>query len=108
MTLDITCFRWDELPLDKVTEMVARKTVSGADLTITQAYFKKGAVVPLHRHDGERLVYVLQGALRAQVAEADVTVREGEVLVVPAGAAHQTESLDDTFVLTVARVPGPA
>jgi quercetin dioxygenase-like cupin family protein len=108
MTFDVTLFRWDELALDKVTEMVARKTVSGGDLTLTQAYFKKGAIVPLHRHDGERLLYVLQGALRAQVGGADVTVREGEVLVVPAGEAHQTESLDDTFVLTVARVPASA
>ncbi|MEO8480745.1 MAG: cupin domain-containing protein [Acidobacteriota bacterium] len=108
MMLDVTLFRWDELALDKVTEMVARKTVSGADLTLTQAYFKKGAVVPLHRHDGERLIYVLQGALRAHVGATDVTVREGDVLVVPADVAHQAESLDDTFVLTVARVPAPA
>ena len=93
MTVDVTLFRWDELALDKVTEMVSRKTVSGADLTLTQAYFKKGAIVPLHRHDGERLIYVLQGALRTQVGAADAT--------------HQAESLDDTFVLTVARVPAP-
>ena len=108
MTLDVTLFRWDELALDKVTEMVSRKTVSGTDLTLTQAYFKKGAVVPIHRHDGERLIYVLQGALRAHVGVSDVTVREGEVLAVPADAAHQAEILDDTFVLTVARVPAPA
>jgi quercetin dioxygenase-like cupin family protein len=108
MTLDVALFRWDELALDKITEMVARKTVSGADLTLTQAYFKKGAVVPIHRHDGERLIYVLQGALRAQVGTADVTVREGDVLIVPADVAHQAESLDDTFVLTVARVPASA
>ena len=108
MTRDVALFRWDELALDKVTEMVARKTVSGADLTLTQAYFKKGAVVPVHRHDGERLIYVLQGALRAQVGTNDVTVREGDVLVVPADVAHQAESLDDTFVLTVARVPASA
>jgi quercetin dioxygenase-like cupin family protein len=104
MTLATAVVRWDELALEKVTEMVARKTVAGADLTLTQAYFKKGAVVPTHRHDEERLIYVLQGALRAHVGDVDVTVREGEVLVVPAGVAHQTESLDDTFLLTVARV----
>ena len=103
MTLETTVFRWDELALEKVTEMVTRKAVSGAELMLTQAYFKKGAVVPTHRHDGERLIYVLQGALRAHLGDSDVTVREGEVLVVP---VHQTESLDDTFVLTVARVPG--
>ena len=106
MSLETMVFRWDELALEKVTEMVTRKAVSGAELTLTQAYFKKGVVVPVHRHDGERLIYVLQGALRAHFGDTDVTVREGEVLVVPAGAVHQTESLDDTFLLTVARVPG--
>jgi quercetin dioxygenase-like cupin family protein len=46
------------------------------------------------------VVYVLQGALRTQVDREDVTVREGEVLIVPAGVPHQAESLDDTFVMT--------
>jgi quercetin dioxygenase-like cupin family protein len=33
---------------------------------------------------------------------AELTVREGGVLAVEAGAIHQAESLDDTFVLTFA------
>jgi quercetin dioxygenase-like cupin family protein len=97
--------RWDALTLDKVTDMVARKTVAGAELVLTQAYFKKGALVPVHRHESELLVYVLQGALRVQIEGKDVTVREGEVLVVPGGASHQAESLDDTFLLSVTRAP---
>jgi len=93
--------RWDALPLEKVTEMVARKTVHGPTLTLTQAYLKKGALVPLHAHDGEQMIYVLQGALRVEVGGGDVTVREGEVLQVAAGSPHQAEALDDTFVLDV-------
>src|SRR5262245_28524711 len=92
--------RWDELPLEKITEMVARKVIASSHSAITQAYFKKGAVVPRHVHSTDLTVYVLQGALRAQVEGSDVTVREGEVLVVPGGTVHQMESLDDTFVLT--------
>jgi quercetin dioxygenase-like cupin family protein len=92
--------RWDELPLEKITEMVARKVISTGPSTLTQAYFKKGAVVPMHTHPTEMVVYVLQGALRTQVDREDVTVREGEVLIVPAGTPHQAESLDDTFVMT--------
>jgi quercetin dioxygenase-like cupin family protein len=92
--------RWDELPLEKVTEMVARKVIASGPSTLTQAYFKKGAVVPTHTHPTEMVVYVLQGALRTQVDREDVTVREGEVLIVPAGVPHQAESLDDTFVMT--------
>jgi quercetin dioxygenase-like cupin family protein len=102
MTGRVRRYRWDELPLEKVTEMVARKVIANEQSTLTQAYFKKGTVVPRHAHDAELVVYVLQGALRAHVDGEDVMVREGDVLVVPGGAAHQTECLDDTFVLTFA------
>jgi quercetin dioxygenase-like cupin family protein len=101
MTLRASLYRWDELVLEKITEMVARKTIVGAETTLAQAYFKKGALVPLHAHPAEVFLYVLQGAIRVHVNSEDVTVREGEVLVVPAGASHQAETLDDTFVLTV-------
>ena len=95
--------RWDALPLEKITEMIARKTVVGAGLSVSQVYLKKGALVPRHAHDGAQMIYVLQGALRADVDGRDVTVREGDVLHVAAGLAHQGEALDDTFVLDIRR-----
>ena len=102
MTRRVTLFRWEDEPLDKVTEMVARKAVSSAHATLAQAYLKKGAVVPQHAHATDITIYVLQGALRVRVeGEDELTVRENEVVVISAGALYQTESLDDTFVLTV-------
>jgi quercetin dioxygenase-like cupin family protein len=101
MTPRAVLYRWDELPLEKVTEMVARKVISGAETTLAQAYFKKGALVPLHAHPAEVFIYVLQGAIRLHVGSQDVTAREGDVIVLPPDAAHQAETLDDTFVLTV-------
>ena len=92
--------RWDERPLEKITEMVARKVIASGASTLIQTYLKKGAVVPTHSHATDLVVYVLQGALRTQLDREDVTVREGEVLIVPAGVPHQAESLDDTFVMT--------
>ncbi|HWB15664.1 MAG TPA: cupin domain-containing protein [Vicinamibacterales bacterium] len=94
--------RWDELPLEKVTDMVARKAVAAPGATLTQTYLKKGAIVPRHAHPRDVVIYVLQGALRTEVDGAELTVREGGVLAVEAGAIHQAESLDDTFVLTFA------
>jgi quercetin dioxygenase-like cupin family protein len=93
--------RWDQLPLDKVTEMVSRKVITGRDLVITQAYFKRGVIVPVHADPFEAALYVLQGALRAQVDGDAATVREGDVLVIPAGAVRQAEALDDTFLMIV-------
>lgn len=105
MSLRATRHRWEEIPLDKVTEMVARKTVAGAELALTQAYFKKGARVPLHAHAGDQLLYVLQGVVRIASGNDDLTLREGELLVISPGATHQADVLDDAFVLTVATVP---
>jgi unsaturated pyranuronate lyase len=102
MTRHPALYRWDEIVLEKVTEMVARKVVAGDQATIAQAYLKKGAIVPVHVHPVERLVYVLQGALRLRLGDEDMTVREGDVLVLPAGLIHQAECLDDTFVVTFA------
>jgi quercetin dioxygenase-like cupin family protein len=101
MTLRSALYRWDELPLEKVTEMVARKAVAAAELTVVQTYFKKGAIVPQHRVASELAVYVLQGAMRFRLGTEDRTVREGEVIVIAADVSHESESLDDTFVLTV-------
>jgi quercetin dioxygenase-like cupin family protein len=105
MNRRVTVYRWEDLPLEKVTEMVTRKAITGARDTLVQAYLKKGALVPQHEHPAEQFVYVLQGALRMRVGGADTTVREGDVLQVPAGAPHQAEALDDTFVLSVTGVP---
>ena len=68
---------------------------------MAQTYLKKGVIVPQHRHDAPQMIYVLQGALRAVVGSEEFTIREGEVMSVPAGEAHQAEALDDTFVLDV-------
>jgi len=99
----VCLYRWDALELEKVTEMIARKTIAGAEETLTQAYFKKGALIPIHAHCGEQMIYVLQGALRALVDGEEITVREGEVLHLSANVPHQAEALDDTFVLDVKR-----
>jgi quercetin dioxygenase-like cupin family protein len=47
------------------------------------------------------MTYVLQGALKLLVAGDEVTLRDGEVLHISPGVAHQVEALDDTFVLGV-------
>jgi quercetin dioxygenase-like cupin family protein len=97
--------RWDEIALEKVTEMISRKVVSGERTTLTQVYFKKGALVPTHSHQAEQMTYVLQGVLRYLVGPEEIIVREGEVLHVPTAVPHQAEALEDTFVLGVFSPP---
>ncbi|MGE0450070.1 MAG: cupin domain-containing protein [Vicinamibacterales bacterium] len=93
--------RWDEIALDKVTEMLSRKIVSGDREMLVQVYVKRGCLVPRHSHQSEQMTYVLQGALRFLVDGEEITVREGEVLHIPSGVEHQSEALEDTFELDV-------
>jgi quercetin dioxygenase-like cupin family protein len=97
----VTLHRWDEIALEKVTEMLSRKVVAGEREMLVQVYIKRGCLVPLHTHSSEQMTYVLQGALKFLVGGEEVTVREGEVLLIPSGVAHQAEALEDTFELDV-------
>ena len=97
----IAVHHWDAIPLDKITEMIARKTIVSGRQTLSQSYLKRGALVPRHAHDGEQLIFVLQGTLRIVAADDEVTVRESEVVALAAGVAHEAEALDDTFVLDI-------
>ena len=88
--------RWDEIALEKVTEMVSRKVVRGEREMLTQVYLKKGALVPLHAHEEEQMTYVLQGALQFLVGGEDVRVEEGDTrvwiaVVAPDGQATQLD-----------------
>jgi quercetin dioxygenase-like cupin family protein len=101
MTTRATLVRWDELALEKVTEMISRKVVTGEREMLAQIYLKKGCIVPMHSHESEQITYVLQGALRFLIDGEQITVREGEVLLIPSWVEHQAEALDDTFELDV-------
>ena len=79
--------RWDEIALEKITEMMSRKIVAGEREMLAQTYLKRGALVPMHAHASEQMTYVLQGALRFLVDGEEMIVREGEVLHIPVGRA---------------------
>src|ERR1700687_196779 len=91
--------RWDEIALEKVTEMVSRKIVTGEREMLAQVYLKRGCLVPMHSHESEQMSYILQGALKFLIGGEEIIVREGEVLHIPSWVEHQAEALEDTFEL---------
>src|SRR5262245_6422467 len=98
-TQTVRLHRWDEIALEKVTEMLSRKIVTGEREMLAQIYLKRGCVVPMHSHESEQMTYILQGALKFLIGGEEITVREGEVLHIPSWVEHQAEALDDTFEL---------
>jgi quercetin dioxygenase-like cupin family protein len=97
----VRLYRWDEIALEKVTEMISRKIVTGDREMLAQIHLKKGALVPMHSHESEQMTYVLQGAMKFLVGGEEITLREGEVLHIPSWVEHQAEALDDTLEFDV-------
>jgi quercetin dioxygenase-like cupin family protein len=93
--------RWDEIALEKVTEMISRKIITGQREMVAQIYLKRGAIVPMHKHESEQMTYILQGALRFLINGEETTVREGEVLHIPSWVPHQAEAIEDTFEIDI-------
>src|SRR5438046_9775163 len=100
-TQPVRLHRCDEMALEQVTELLARKVVTGEGEMVAQIYLKRGCLVPMHSHESEQMTYILQGALRFHIGGDEITVREGEVLHIPSWVEHQAEALEDTFELDV-------
>ncbi|SEH20421.1 Cupin domain protein [Sphingopyxis sp. YR583] len=72
-----------------------RQELSIPDREMVQARIDiaPGAVAPWHRHPGEEIIYIIEGTLEYQIeGKAPVTLKAGDVLFVPAGAAHMAQN----------------
>src|SRR3954466_7904199 len=101
---EVTFHRWDDMPVEEVSDQLGRRLITGNKMMLTHVYLKKGCIVPQHSHDNEQLTYILEGALHFWIGdegEEEVTVRKGEVLVIPSNVKHKAEALEDTLDVDV-------
>jgi quercetin dioxygenase-like cupin family protein len=97
-------YRWDDLPAEPLKGTISRRLVTGDRMMIAHVYFKTGDDVPPHAHENEQITYVLQGALHfwfGANGERELTVRAGEVVVIPANLPHRALALEDTLDVDV-------
>lgn len=92
---------WDEIPLEQVTEQLGRKLVTGEREMVTQIFMKQGCFVPTHSHESEQVTYVLKGSLKFRLDGREVTLRPGDVLVIPSWMEHSAEALEETVEMDI-------
>jgi quercetin dioxygenase-like cupin family protein len=100
--------RWDRIPEEPLKGTITRRLVTGERMMIAHVYLKKGDYVPRHSHENEQLTYILQGALQFWFGandERELTVRAGEVLVIPSNVPHRALALEDTLDVDVFSPP---
>jgi quercetin dioxygenase-like cupin family protein len=103
-----TFYEWDEMPREKVTDLLERRLVTGERMMLAHVYLKKGCVVPLHQHDNEQITYVLEGALHFWLGadkSEEVVIGPGQVLHIPSNVPHEALALEDTLDVDVFSPP---
>jgi quercetin dioxygenase-like cupin family protein len=101
-------YRWEDLPAEPLKGGISRRLICGKGVMIAHVYLKKGDDVPRHSHVNEQITYILEGALQFWLGpegDREVTVRAGEVLVIPSNLEHRALALEDTLDVDVFNPP---
>src|SRR5258708_4018895 len=101
-------YRWDDMPRERLTDLLERRVITPGRVMPAPISMKKGCVVALHSHQHEHVTYVLEGALRFWLGEdrrEERVVRAGGVVVLPSSLPHGAEALEDTLSLDVFSPP---
>ena len=93
--------RWSDVPAEPMNPQLTRRFITGEQAMLARIDLKKGVIVPRHSHANEQIAWIMEGALRFTLgeqgkAQQEITVRAGEVLVIPAHLPHAAEALEDT------------
>lgn len=108
MTDEVRWYRWDDMPKEKVSDMLDRRLITGDRMMLAHVYLKQGCLVPMHQHENEQLTYILEGRLEFTIG-ADrartLVVGPGEVLFIPSNVPHEARALEDTLDVDVFSPP---
>src|SRR5205809_4683009 len=104
----VTFHRWSDIPKEPLSDLLARRLITGDRMMLAHVYLKKGCVVPRHSHENEQVTYILEGALQFWLGEDEgetLVVSAGEVLTIPSNLPHKALALEDTLDLDVFSPP---
>lgn len=100
-------FRWEDMEKETVKGDIKRRIVTGERAMLAHIYLDKGAHVPMHSHHNEQITYLLEGTLKFWIGDEreEVTLRGGEVLLIPPHVPHEAEALEDCLDVDVFSPP---
>ena len=78
-----------------------KNLVHGARTHLTEVRFRKGAVVPEHRHPHEQTGYLVSGSLRFFSGAEEWVALPGDAWNLSGGHPHGAEALEESIVVEV-------
>ena len=90
--------RWNDIKVERIGNAIERRVLWGSNGTSARLTIAGGTHVKKHSHPAEQFTCILEGVLRMEIAGDEVTLQEGDMLVIPANVEHEAWSIVDTVV----------
>lgn len=92
----------EDLGWERVDELLEKRVVHAERMSLTNYRFAPGGRFPHHVHPQEQLTYCLQGSVEFVVGRTAVTIRPGELVVIPPDEPHAAQAgADGALVLSL-------
>jgi quercetin dioxygenase-like cupin family protein len=92
---------WETVKKEVLNEKLSRKVITGEKVMVAQLSLAQGCTVPLHHHEHEQISCVVKGALKFELEGRELTLRAGDVLVIPSNVPHSATALEDSQALDI-------
>ena len=93
------------LPLERVTDKISRRLISGEQEMIVWWQMKAGAHAAAHKHDNEQIAWMLKGKMEFRLGNERRSCGPGDVVVIPGGVEHEAFFPEDTEVIDIFSPP---
>jgi quercetin dioxygenase-like cupin family protein len=100
-TVKVFQLEYPELPM-QVLDQLELPAEASASLKMGTAKIQKGDWVPLtgySSHEQHEISLILKGQLEIEIAGQATKLKDGEVVMIPAGEAHRTLALEDSELI---------
>jgi quercetin dioxygenase-like cupin family protein len=90
---------WDEFPAYPYVPGVLRQAVCGEKVMMTKITYQGQVTIPLHRHEAEQIMLVVQGRLWATVGNEEKEIGPGALLIINTNVMHAFRKLSEEDVV---------
>ena len=91
---------WDTVEASEIFPGVVRQALTTQTSTVVRYTYHPGCVFPTHQHPEEQVTIVHSGEIEFEVDGQPVTLRAGQVAVIPGGVPHGAKVLATETVVT--------
>ena len=98
-------YKWDTVPVERLTDNIRRRMIVGAKEMLVRWEFNKGALAARHSHPHEQMVVMVHGKLRLVVGDDETVMGPDDIVVIPPQVPHEAEALEDTVVIDIFSPP---